>query len=210
MAIGGVIMVQEISGTLLLTDRTPPDVDFKNDADDAYSDLTAEEKTLFRQMNSYYFLNINQYTDYLSEQNETVIEIINDEIDEVSQDNMNIFIRLFTTINVLMFTDIELGFIVTNYADNVCRDKWAVVGQFEARSLGFIYSVSMETVFDFVVDDDESEDETVNGAGSIFAASPFDVQITTQCDTCEAVEQFFEVSFICNFCLFFRKIKLIC
>lgn len=51
-------------------------------------------------------------------------------------DRLSAFIRLYCRITALMFTSIEMAFILENYADdNGCKpNQWAVAGQFRARA----------------------------------------------------------------------------
>jgi hypothetical protein len=218
-----VISIRRLSVTLIFSDRAPTMDGIDQDAFDEATDLfngirdldKLEEGGLWHPPDAFNFPDLSGYIAYLPVYDEDRIEILNyndtvtraEAFNDVSSNNaadqMAAFVRIFCQITVLFAADIQLGFIMTNFADVAERDAslWAIVGQFNFELLGLEYDFVVETTLKFdsrrrrhLLEETPEDYERALAEDGI-ANAAWDVSYSMSCvpDTlCEAFVEFFE------------------
>lgn len=212
------IQIDEISVAMVFSEGTPATTISDDDLVkatayfDALDDsVKLENGGIWREPDPYNFPDLVTYKEHLPSSNSYTLEDMittyteeyadaldfNDETDENKASRLGVFIRFFCEIEVLIFAEIQLAFIIENFADGVTPSKWALAGQFEASLAGLKYSVSVSSTIDFdrrryrhLAGDEYSRALASNG----WKDASFDASMSVICDgTCEAIKEFFEV-----------------
>lgn len=137
---------------------------------EAYSNIPnstkAENRGLYRPPSPYNFPSLDDYVAYLStaeanaatqeagdfdpEDEDSVNEVygdviaFNDQTDNNKAQRLSVFVRLFSSIDILLFAQLSLGIIAENYGDNMNPNVWNFAVQFETTVLDLLYSVVVD------------------------------------------------------------------
>ncbi|CAB9504369.1 Inherit from bactNOG: repeat protein [Seminavis robusta] len=206
-----VILVKEVSISLVLSDGPPP-TRFEDVADDfrvaqlAYDALPEDMKEIFSPPSLFNFPSLQAYLDYIDHGQDDVVTdgklLEVQQFDDITasnnSENLAMFLRVFCKISVLFFLSISVGLIVENFADGVSPNQYGVAGQFEFDTVGFRWSVAVSTEIDFDRRRHlhlEGEDYRRALASDGLEKADWSVDVSMACapdSLCDAIVEFFE------------------